>query len=517
MIATGPASWCRAVRFVATADARLWARRHSLPVGGTTLIVAAAVAAGCGAVIAVAVASLGVPWLRGTPVLDAVLPADLDRGGALLALTVVAVLGLSVGRVLGALLPGRRREVWLPADRRVLRQLGVPVGAVAVARVSIAAVPGRLPVVAAAAGVLGVLAGPAVAVLALTLILAAEVTALAVLRSAPPAAARRSWAPPPAALAVAAVVGVSLGVTVRPWLRTPEALVEAANRVGGAIGTVLAPLFGTALATCILLAVALLVLGRSGRRRHRLVVEHLPAAARTPLRSARTMLLPQCLDRSANGGADAIRGLFRTLIVAGWAGLGAAVGLSGAAAPAVDRQVVVSLVVLLVVTVTITIAAIVGARRHLPTMQWLVRSGTAPGDVVRIFHGGYALVVVAVTAPATLAAAVLAASVDLAVVAVAAPVLAVAAAQLCGLADPAPVREPDGTVQPGLLGVLGGPLLTMAGCAPALAPGPVPAAVVLFVTGVVALAAVLYLRRVLTWRTSSPWTGSAPATPSMPS
>ncbi|WP_188667898.1 hypothetical protein [Tersicoccus solisilvae] len=502
---------------MATADARLWARRHSLPIGGATLLVAAAVAAGCGAVVAVAVASLGVPWLRGTTVLDAVLPADLDRGGALLGIAVAGVLGLSVGRVLGAMLPGRRREVWLPADRRVLRQLGVPVGAVALVRVGIAAVPGRLPVVAAAAGVLGVLAGPAVAVLALALILTAEITALAVLRSSPPAAARRGWAPHPGVLAVAAIAGVALGVAVRPWLRTPEALVATLNQLSSAIGAALAPLFGSALAACALLAVALLVRDRGGRRRHRLVVEHQPAAARTPLRPTRTMLLAQCLDRSANGGADAIRGLFRALMVAGWAGLGLAIGLNGAVASVVDHQVVVSLIVLLVVTVTITIAAIVGARRHLPTMQWLVRSGAAQGDVVRIFHGGYALVVVAVTAPATLAAAVLAASGELAVVAVAAPVLGVAAAQLCGLADPAPVREPDGTVQPGLLGVLGGPLLTMAGCAPALARGVVPATAVLLVTGVVALAAVLYLRRVLTWTPSSPWTGSRPATPSIPS
>lgn len=103
----GSASWCRAVRFVATADVRLWARRHSLPVGGAALLVAAAVAAGCGAVVAIAVTSLGVPWLSGTDVLDAVLPADLDRAAALLAIAVVGVLGLSVGRVLGAMLPLR--------------------------------------------------------------------------------------------------------------------------------------------------------------------------------------------------------------------------------------------------------------------------------------------------------------------------------------------------------------------------------------------------------------------------
>lgn len=59
------------------------------------------------------------------------------------------------------------------------------------------------------------------------------------LRSAPPAAARRGCAPHPGVLAVAATAGVALGVPVRPWLPTPEAL---------------APLFGSALAARAVLA-----------------------------------------------------------------------------------------------------------------------------------------------------------------------------------------------------------------------------------------------------------------------
>lgn len=414
---------------------------------------------------------------------------DVDNGPKLYGFLFPMLLILTVGMVLVGAAPGPRRRLWISEDRRVLRHAWMPLSAVITQRVIFPQLLKTLPLWALALGAILAI-DPSSWFIVPLLLGTGTLCCYVCARSLPPRVTRRGFVCSPWRAALVASCGAGGGIAVvLLWRRIREGglpITEISRWLESA---------GTLLEIACAAALLLGAICLSGSRRATIrATRFLPADCAEAPKGLKLEPVPSrgwpeiwwrlrfmatIFNLSSLGGAVASRGLFRALSACGWLVLGLSNGVliagGGAWISIFDGDLVgyfVSFSALCCVLVATMLGVSIGIRARLAAARWRWRAGDSIASMWWTFWGGYMWAAYLVLIPLLLGMAVLIQRWEAVVFSVVAPAIAVLAMQLAALWDPRPMREADGSVQPGLVGVILGPVLIMASQSLVFLPGP---------------------------------------------